>query len=334
MNKFVLILISLLSALPLAAQVYKAAETISSGIQVIDGNEERQAQRRTRVVFWTNTVSQGPIKVYLNGRYAGTITKAYSSTPRCGAYGCVTVEVGGMNNKWYGVSSDGKRWTGHKGLVAGHCNAVRLYSTGTRSDASGAGASSDLSASGRAASGSSSSSSWYKDSEVQQIVRETGGAIGTAVGMGLSAVSDTSWGKYRNRLDAGVGYGASYGDLGVKFGYRAPAAFGITAGIGLDPCKREGSDEKMGWNVSLQLWPTNGWNFEVGVGPRYFKKYEDRQIGVVIMTNYEHQIYRRLGVTGGVGCSLSTKTPEGFEKSDMAVNFEWNIGLVIRLFAD
>ena len=47
MNKFVLILISLLSALPLAAQVYKAAETISSGIQVIDGNEERQAQRRT-----------------------------------------------------------------------------------------------------------------------------------------------------------------------------------------------------------------------------------------------------------------------------------------------
>ena len=52
------------------------------------------------------------------------------------------------------------------------------------------------------------------------------------------------------------------------------------------------------------------------------------------MMHYQHQIYRnRLGIIGGIGCSLGTKSPKGYKEDKLGVGFEWNIGLVARLFS-
>ncbi len=93
-------------------------------------DRDRSAQSGTTVVFWTNESSQGPIRVYVNRCYVGTITTSYSSAPRCGAPGCVTVILSRGNNTWYGVAADGTRWfSGNIRLHRG-CNSVRLHHAG------------------------------------------------------------------------------------------------------------------------------------------------------------------------------------------------------------
>ena len=46
------------------------------------------------------------------------------------------------------------------------------------------------------------------------------------------------------------------------------------------------------------------------VGPRYFKKLKKTEAGLSLMVNYQHSIYRRLGVMAGLGYSLSLEEPE------------------------
>lgn len=145
--------------------------------------------------------------------------------------------------------------------------------------------------------------------------------------------SGRGWDNFSNRIDLGIGWGVNYGGLGVKINYQAPVVFGLTAGFGYNPwyMKNPGNDEQFMWNAGLQFWFTDHWNMEVGLGPRYFKKKSETQLGVSFMTNYQHQIVGQLGVLGGIGFSLSTKDSSG---NNLAANFEWNIGLVIRLFSD
>lgn len=323
---FLLLLLPAVGVLQAQDEPRRAKEVRSGGIQIIDGNENRKASSTVRVMFWTSDKSHGRIRVFVNGRQVGIISRFYTSAPTCGANGCVTVTLANRSdNKWYGKADDGTVWMSGRMTLTTGCNRIQLYNTGSRTvpSSSGSGGS----------SGGTGGSRTYTEAD-RQWAEQTGRQLGTIVATGMAAVSDTKWGKYCNRIDAGVGYGVGYGELGAKIGYRAPAAFGITAGIGFDPVKREGTGSDLCWNVTLQLWPTNGWNFELGVGSRYFKKYFERQIGVSVMTNYEHQIYGRLGITGGVGFSLSTSPPAGFKKSDVQVRFEWNLGLVIRLFED
>lgn len=77
------------------------------------------------VVFWTDQTRTGPIKIYMNGKYCGTITKRYTSTPDCYAYGCVTVTPPNQHNPWEAIADDGSRWSGDVNLSSG-CNALRL----------------------------------------------------------------------------------------------------------------------------------------------------------------------------------------------------------------
>lgn len=167
---------------------------------------------------------------------------------------------------------------------------------------------------------------------------ETAGRFGEVVGQGMGMLlsSGRGWDSFCNRLDIGMGYGIDYGGLGLKINYQAPVVFGVTAGFGYNPTydPATGDDKKFLWNAGLQLWCTDHWNFELGIGPRYFKKYGDTQLGISAMTHYQHQVYGRLGVIGGIGGSLSTKTPDGFKKSDVQARFEWNVGLVFRLLSD
>ena len=93
-------------------------------------DRDRSAQSGTTVVFWTNESSQGPIRVYVNRCYVGTITTSYSSAPRCGAPGCVTVILSRGNNTWYGVAADGTRWFSGNSRLHRGCNSVRLHHAG------------------------------------------------------------------------------------------------------------------------------------------------------------------------------------------------------------
>lgn len=172
------------------------------------------------------------------------------------------------------------------------------------------------------------------DAQLMQSARDLGETLGQGLGLLLS--SGGGWDSFCNRIDAGLGWGVDYGGLGLKINYQAPAAFGVTAGFGYNTGygSHPGDDRKWFWNAGLQLWCTDHWNWEFGVGPRYFKKFDDTQLGISMLTHYQHQIWGRLGAIGGIGFSLSTKTPDGFKKGDVAVRFEWNVGLVFRLFSD
>lgn len=172
------------------------------------------------------------------------------------------------------------------------------------------------------------------DGELQEIAQKAGTVIGEGLGLLLS--SGRGWDGGKHRIDLGVGYGIDYGGLGVKVNYQSPIVFGVTAGIGYNPgyASKPGNDRKLLWNAGIQLWCTDHWNFEIGVGPAYFKKFGDTQIGVSFMTHYQHQVWRRLGLIGGIGGSLSTSVPDGFKKGDTDARFEWNIGIVVRLLND
>ena len=93
-------------------------------------DRDRSTQSGTTVVFWTNETSQGPIRVYVNRCYVGTITTSYSSAPRCGAPGCVTVVLPKGGNTWYGVATDGTRWFSGNSRLHRGCNSVRLHHAG------------------------------------------------------------------------------------------------------------------------------------------------------------------------------------------------------------
>ena len=93
-------------------------------------DRDRSAQSGTTVVFWTNETSQGQIRVYVTRCYVGTITTSYSSAPRCGAPGCVTVVLPKGGNTWYGVATDGTRWFSGNNRLHRGCNSVRLHHAG------------------------------------------------------------------------------------------------------------------------------------------------------------------------------------------------------------
>ena len=80
------------------------------------------------VVFWTDNVDALPIKVYMNGSYIGSITKAYRSVPDCYTSGCVTKQPPYKSNTWRAVSESlGAETTGKYSLVNG-CNSFQLFS--------------------------------------------------------------------------------------------------------------------------------------------------------------------------------------------------------------
>lgn len=79
------------------------------------------------LTFWTDQKVTGPIKIYYNGSYAGSITRGYSSFPGCYAYGCVTVTVKGTGNTWKAIAEDGTEWSSTKETLHAECTGMRLY---------------------------------------------------------------------------------------------------------------------------------------------------------------------------------------------------------------
>jgi hypothetical protein len=88
------------------------------------------AYAQSPLMFWTKNTGYGNIDIYVNGKYEGTITRAYSSAPGCGASGCVTVIIHGSHNTWSAKAEDGSEWTSDRAqLTSSKCNTIQLYGT-------------------------------------------------------------------------------------------------------------------------------------------------------------------------------------------------------------
>ena len=325
-------------------QPRKVPERISGGITYSDDKQPEAVFRK--LVFWTNCRFPSYIRIYVNNSFKGKVTRSYSSAPRSGSLGCVTVDVTGVSNiKLRAVDANGNEWSVPSMKIGLGYTHICLYPTGRRGSASSgtvlSSSSSGYSRSSKASSSSShsnySSSSSDNDS-YSAGMRETAGKAGAAIGtaLGYAMLQGKEWNSYSHRIDLGIGWGIDYGGLGVKINWQAPIVFGVTAGLGYNVFykNKPGNDKPVYWNVGVQMWINDHWNFELGIGPRYYKSYDQNVLGVSAMMHYQHQVYRdRLGVIGGIGCSLGTKSPKGYKKDALGVGFEWNIGLVVRLFS-
>ena len=89
-----------------------------------DGSCEYEGE----AIFWTDwDYGVGNISVYVEGTYVGQITSYYSSsTPDCGASGCVTItrEPGYYS---FTASATGASWDWGVTIYANDCSTMRLY---------------------------------------------------------------------------------------------------------------------------------------------------------------------------------------------------------------
>lgn len=321
MKRLLFLLMAALFALPIQAQ---------NGISWT--NDSPRVYRK--MLFWTCDNFDSYVKIYVNGRYQGKITKRYSSAPSCGNANCVTFEFlvqQGVNYKIQAEDASGRQfYQSHSISLNNPCNPVCLR-------ASGSGSSRSTSSSGSSGSYNTSSpqtSSSGRSSSLSDEDRRAAQELGQSIGQGLGYVlanSGRSWDPRCHRIDLGIGWGVNYGGLGVAVNWQSPVVFGLSAGFGYNPVygKYAGAGKAIHWNVMAQLWCTDNWNMELGWAKRYFKKYDQTKGAFVFTTNYQHQIYRSLGIKGGIGFSLSGNK----NSDDVLARFEWNLGIVVRLFA-
>ena len=77
-------------------QPRKVSERISGGITYVDDKQPEAVFRK--LVFWTNCRFPSYIRIYVNNSFKGKVTRSYTSAPRSGSLGCVTVNVTGVSN--------------------------------------------------------------------------------------------------------------------------------------------------------------------------------------------------------------------------------------------
>lgn len=278
-------------------------------------NYERSSDEPVYVTFWTNQNLTGRIAVYYNDDFVGYITKYYSGRPACGAAGCVTIQVRGTGNIWKAVGEDGTVWNSERVTLQPGCNTVRLYKSSSSTRTVKPSESSNT-------YGSAPKSKGVSNKE-RQMAEDVSASIGSAAGLllGTALAQGPGWDKYAHRLDLGIGLGYGYGGLGVKINWQAPVVFGMTAGLGVSA-----PEGRVCWNIGMQMWCTDNWNWEIGLGSRYYGRYGDYMPGVIVSTNYQYPITDRFGILGGIGASGSTN-------SNPYVRFEFNLGLVFRLMS-
>ena len=295
---FIVLLLGI--GLPTEAQT-KAKEVLSGGIRFEKG-ETTPPVKQTRVVFWTNQERQGPIKVYVNGQYKGKITRSYSSAPKCGAAGCVTVTISGKNNKWYGVASDGTRWYSSSTTLIQGCNAIRLYSSGPSSSSRSKGTSRSYSSSTR---GNGNSNSSYNQSEMSSTIENFGNAYGNIMAQGHFSYDGFPY------FAVNAGY-SLYSDGFVGLKYRTGGFCGLSIFGDFGFIKGENGYP---WNVGAGLCIENfAWDLRFGntsLCPNY---------GLMIDFSYDWYFTEKFGVSAILGVGLGDT-----KKKDP--DFIWNCGI-------
>ena len=80
----------------------------------------------TWLMFYCTNPSLGPVDIYINNYYRGTVTNWYNYRPGCGAAGCVTVQLFGPFT-WYAVRrADGYIYSTNIMTYPG-CNSFFFY---------------------------------------------------------------------------------------------------------------------------------------------------------------------------------------------------------------
>lgn len=83
-----------------------------------------------KVTFWNLDLSAlEPVDVFIGGVPIGTITLDYSSTPNCGATGCVTLydKPGTYSYQAIEQSPGTKIWNGTVTITSNGCKTIMLY---------------------------------------------------------------------------------------------------------------------------------------------------------------------------------------------------------------
>ena len=89
-------------------------------------------------------------------------------------------------------------------------------------------------------------------------------------------------------------------------------------------------DKQYLWNVGVQLHLSKFLAIGMYGGPQYFSKYNKSEIGFGAMLEYSHQIYKRLGITGGVGFVIAA---EEASKNPQTL-FAFHAGISYNLFSN
>lgn len=83
-------------------------------------------QASGQLTVWTSRSNVGPITVKVNGTTYGTITLYYaSSTPACGANGCVTVNLP-VGRHTISATDGNSTWSGSTDVALNKCTAFQL----------------------------------------------------------------------------------------------------------------------------------------------------------------------------------------------------------------
>ena len=286
------------------------------------------ASAQVQVVIWTNQNLHGTIKVYYNNRYAGTITKYYSSAPGPGAAGCVTLTISGNGNTFYGEAQDGTRWYSEKmTLHSGNYYTIRLYSSGATSSQNNR--TTSYNRTGGSSSGYGSGYSNSNESAASRIGGQIGSGIANTLGSAAMHASTISMEGYPN-LQVQMGYSSMAGEFvgvgtdlgGLGGGYFQGAIYKNL----LAKDKTKGLDA---WALKVGFYGGNEKNtFRFNISLPYIYRLP-KKMAVGIDLEYARYFTSRLGVLGGVGF-------HGYDKENHKSGFlfDANICLVYKILSN
>ena len=272
----------------------------------------------TRVVLWTNQSINGPIAIYYNGQYAGSITKRYSSAPPCGAEGCVTLTVTGKHNTFYGIASNGVKWYSEKTTLRAGCTAIRLYSSGsTTSQSNTAG----TSGGGYRQEVQPTPAQAAVSSTAKQFVDGWGDIMRAGMGLGADGVPF---------LSVDLGMSVYYGEYArVNFATPGMTGFMIFGGIGKDWIFNWKNSDKLLWHAGLgMLLNIEASHFHLGMA--FGENPLCYNYGLLCEFVY-HQVfgdYRPFGFVLGAGVG-----PGNFKAKDPDLVWDVQVGFAVKLWS-
>ena len=280
--------------------------------------------RTIRLTIWADkgSSSYGKANVYYGGRYMGTITSWYSSSPGVNASGCVSFDyVYDTNDARIAAvirieSNDGYIWhtdgqTNGIRLVGNNGGTLRAYCRGERE--SGYSSNSTSSSSSNYNSSSSSSSGSYSNRTAEKL----GTKIGTTIGNGITSTTNAlrqaatanadrpSYTGYRpGGFSLSASVSAAWGEnLELRFRYGGIGMGGdLTVMVGYDWIRGDG----VLWNIGAGFVYGDELDYQylwdVGVGFKFGRSY-NAGLSFMLDANTTHLVGPKhvFGFTAGVG---------------------------------
>ena len=141
-----------------------------------------------------------------------------------------------------------------------------------------------------------------------------------------------NWDNEDHIINIEAGYGFAYGNAGIRLKYISPVVFGFTVSYGYNTqyLHERSNDKRYLWNVGMQLHLSKFLAIGMYGGPQYFSKHNKSEIAFGALLEYSHSIYKRLGITGGIGFILAGEEPANKAQSI----FAFHLGISYNLFSN